>query len=171
MSFNSYNPFLVGNFGVNQEPDTGNILPRRPNVTDDFSDSSGHIDVLVQYKINVLSKINLRITQAMRNKQPRPRPIIGNLFPTVCSTEVLTLGYQRIKRNYGAMTPGTQNQTIDEFSQQRIDRIQQKLKDGTCKFPDVRRKWLPKPGKGSDSFWKDPNNLISSLPPRPRPAA
>jgi len=159
-TYDNNNPFHVGNFGLNRDPDTGNYLPRRSDVTDEISDSSGHIDVLVKNKINVLSKINLKVTQAIRNKQPIP--IMGNLFPIVSSTEVLTLGYQRIKQNDGAMTPGTQNQTIDEFSQQRIDLIQQRLKDGTFKFPDVRRIWRPKPGKGSDAFWKDPNNLITA---------
>lgn len=99
----------------------------------------------------------------MRNKQPIP--IVGNLFPIVTSTEVLTLAYQRIKRNQGAMTPGTQDQTADEFSQERIDLIQKRLKNGTFEFPDVRRKWLPKPGLGSDSFWRDPENLVKSRRP------
>ena len=66
-----------------------------------------------------------------------------------------------IQKNDGALTPGTQNQTIDSFSQERINNIQQQLHNGTYEFPDIRRKWLPKPGLGNEEFWKNPKNLIS----------
>jgi retron-type reverse transcriptase len=59
------------------------------------------------------------------------------------------------------MTPGTQDQTADEFSSARISSISSRLRDNTFDFPDVRRIWVPKPGK-SDSFWKKKENLVQS---------
>jgi len=74
----------------------------------------------------------------------------------ITSYEVLILAYasQKIKTNTnsGAMTPGTQEQTADELNNERINNIRTKLKDGTYTLPDVRKKWLPKPGKGTTSF-------------------
>jgi len=85
-------------------------------------------------------------------RKGKSTPIIRNVYPILGSTEVLTLAYSAIKKNTGATTPGTQNQTAKSFSQERLDSIRQRLLKGTIEFPDVRKKWFPKPGLGSEAF-------------------
>jgi len=89
--------------------------------------------------------------------------VFSNLMPIVSSTEVLTLAYSKIKSNDAALTPGTQGQrqTADEFGIARLNSLSARLKDNTYNFPDVRRHWIPKPGK-SESFWKIKDNLVKS---------
>lgn len=100
-----------------------------------------------------------QVTNAI--KQKRPLPVFKNLMPIISSPEVLTLAYSKIKRHPGAMTPGTQDQTADEFSLPRIKSLSTRLRSNTYDFPDVRRTWVPKPGK-PESFWKKKDNLIPS---------
>lgn len=158
-AFDPSDPFHVGLFGTNTDPQTGSFLPRRPNVTEELSGSSGRVISMVKNKVNVLTDISYKVASAIEHK--RPIPVFGNLFNVVSSMEVLMLAYSAIKDNFGAMTPGTQEQTVDGFSYERLARLHNQLRDGTYRFPDIRRKWTPKPGLGSDAFWKDPQNLIS----------
>lgn len=134
-------------------------LIRRPEVTRELSEASGNIHGKVKNKINVLSKLRTQVTRAIQLKQPLP--VFKDLMLIISSTEVLTLAYSRIKRNAGATTPGTQNQTADEFSSSRIESLATRLKNNTYDFPDIRRTWVPKPGR-PDSFWKKKENLIQS---------
>lgn len=127
-----------GLFGLRTYPETGAPLPRRDDVSQEISNSSGQISVLVQNKINVLSKLNADVRRALQAN--KPLPILKNLYPLVCSTEILLLAYNSIRRNPGASTPGTQNLTVDSFSLQRVDIIQRSLKDRSFRFLDVRRK-------------------------------
>jgi retron-type reverse transcriptase len=140
-------------------PSNKTKLPRLPVVTRELSEASGNIRGKAQNKINVLTNMRSKVTTAIKENQPLP--VFNNLMPIVSSREVLILAYSNIKRNPGAMTPGTENQTADEFSNARLDSLSTRLKNNTYDFPDVRRTWVPKPGK-SNSFWKKKENLVQS---------
>jgi retron-type reverse transcriptase len=46
--------------------------------------------------------------------------------------------------NKGAITKGINNNTLDGFSFERVEKIMEKLKDGQYKFTPVRRAYIPK---------------------------
>ncbi len=112
-------------------------LPRLPIVNQELSEASGEIRGKVQNKINVLSNIKTKVVKAIDLNLPLP--VFSNLMPIISSDEVRTLAYSKIKRNDGAMTPGTQKQTADEFSKARIESLSDRLRNKTYDFPDVRR--------------------------------
>jgi len=156
---NSSNFHETGYFGINRDPDNKQKkLIRTKQITQELSGSSGDIRSLVQNKRKTLTSIRTRTFKAIAEKESPP--IINNIMPIVSSIEILTLAYHRIRPNAGAMTPGTQSQTADEFCNSRVHSLSEQLANGTYNFPDVRRKWTPKPGKGTAKFWKDPKNLI-----------
>lgn len=140
-------------------PSNGTQLPRLPVVTRVLSEASGDIREKVHNKINVLTNMRDKVATAIRENEPLP--VFNNLMPIVFSREVLILAYSNIKRNPGAMTPGTEKQTADQFSNARLDSLSTRLKNNTYEFPDVRRIWVPKPGK-SESFWSKKENLVQS---------
>lgn len=131
-------------------------LRRSKEVSELIKKSSGPIRALVSNKINVLEKIRNKVANAIKDKQNVP--VFNNLMPIVCSLEVLQLAYGNIKSNKGSMTPGTQGQTADEVSNKRLEKLSNELKTGVYKFPDVRRNWIPKPGKNVD--WSKKENLL-----------
>lgn len=104
--------------------------------------------LLPQYERGPFSFFVFRFSfKAIADKESPP--IINNIMPIVSSIKILTLAYHRIRPNAGAMTPGTQSQTADEFCNSRVHSLSEQLANGTYNFPDVRRKWTPKPGKGT----------------------
>lgn len=133
-----------------------NKTNRNKIVGMEIQQASGNVRTLVNNKINVIEKIRLRVSKAIKTDQQIP--IFNNIIPIISSKEVLLLAYDNIKSNYGSMTPGSQNQTADSISMDRINLLSEKLKNSTYEFPDVRRTWLPKPGKNYD--WKNKDNLI-----------
>ncbi|MGQ2957956.1 reverse transcriptase domain-containing protein [Agrobacterium sp.] len=133
------------------------LLPRKTIVTTELAQASGPIRVLVKNKINVIEKIKLSVTRAIQEK--RQIPIFKDIMPIVSSLEVLQLAYGNIKSNKGALTPGSTNNTADEFSIDRIRLIQKQLKEKTFFFTPVRRIRIPKPIKGLD--WSDKETLIT----------
>jgi nicotine oxidoreductase len=131
-------------------------LPRNKEVTNELKQASGLISDKVKNKINVINNIQKTVQNAISKKTEIP--IFNNLMPIISSREVLLTAYSNIKSNQGSMTPGTTEETADNMSLSRITDIQERLKNGNFKFPNVRRKWLPKPIKNID--WKKNENLI-----------
>lgn len=123
-------------------------------VTQEIKEASG--SPKTKNKLNVIKNIRIAMDNSIKKKkQP---PIFNNLMPILCSLEILQLAYSNIKSNHGSMTPGTQGQTADDISYERLEQLSVNLKNGTYKFPNVRRTWIPKPGKNRN--WKDKKNLV-----------
>ena len=65
--------------------------------------------------------------------------------------EILLLAYDKIARNKGRLTPGTNPQdSMDGMSLQRINRLAEQLQQGTFQWTPVRRTYIDK-GKGDGS--------------------
>lgn len=59
----------------------------------------------------------------------------------------LVTAYELIKSKPGNMTPGVGPETLDGVSLRTLQKIQDRLKAGTHRFPPARRIQIPKPGK------------------------
>jgi group II intron reverse transcriptase/maturase len=66
------------------------------------------------------------------------------LYRLVCRKETLTLAYNLIRSKPGNMTPGIDNETLDEMSEAVIERLIKDLQNLTFKFKPVRRVYIPK---------------------------
>lgn len=59
----------------------------------------------------------------------------------------MRIAYNKLSKNKGALTPGTENSTADGFSESLINQISASLMCGTFKWSAIRRIYIPKPGK------------------------
>src|SRR5207253_9459272 len=69
---------------------------------------------------------------------------INGLFRLLENPILWHEAYAKIYANKGAITPGVDNQTLDGFSEERVESIMTRLKSGTYRFQPVRRTYVPK---------------------------
>jgi group II intron reverse transcriptase/maturase len=67
-----------------------------------------------------------------------------NLYKLLCKKDLLAISYNTIKSTPGNMTPGTDNETLDGYSETIVDKAIVDLKNQSFKFKPVRRKYIPK---------------------------
>lgn len=67
-----------------------------------------------------------------------------NLFKTLADINLLLSSYHKIKSKPGNMTPGTDEQTLDAISINKINELVKRLLNETFKFKPVRRVLIPK---------------------------
>lgn len=102
-------------------------------------------------KLKVLENIKNKVCACLRDN--KPIPIYDNLFSILTSPDILILAYQKLSKNKGAMTPGTEKQsndgvaTADGTSLKTILKLSDSLKNNEFKITPIRRILIPKPGK------------------------
>lgn len=69
---------------------------------------------------------------------------VKRLYRQLFKKELYQLAYSQIYNNKGATTKGTSEDTLDGMSEERIDKIIQKVKTETYKWKPVRRTYIPK---------------------------
>jgi RNA-directed DNA polymerase len=69
---------------------------------------------------------------------------VRGLYKIICQPEIWQEAYARIYSNKGAMTKGSNDNTLDGMSFQRIDSIIKSLKEETYQPTPVRRIYIPK---------------------------
>lgn len=89
----------------------------------------------------------------------KPTYVLKNLIVLVHNKDILLLDYNNIKSNKYNMTSGTDPNTPDGMNNQRILRLLEDIKNNIYKFPNVRRTWIPKPGKKSNGTKKTSSNM------------
>ena len=70
-----------------------------------------------------------------------------DLYKFVVKEESLLAGYEKIKSNKGATTPGSGSESLDGFSSNRLTRLSKALRDESWSPAPARRIYIPKPGK------------------------
>lgn len=82
-----------------------------------------------------------------------PDRVFADLFNLVCDRGTLTEAWQRLARNSGSRTPGTDGvtrRTVEERPggvARFLDEIHEGLRNGTYQPEPVRQRLIPKPGK------------------------
>ena len=88
------------------------------------------------------------ILQAMR-KLGEKRILLTRVYRCLYSEDLFLAAYDKIARNKGALTPGTENDTADGMSLKRIRNIIEQLRYERFRFRPVRRTRIPKKSGGS----------------------
>ena len=70
-----------------------------------------------------------------------------DLYRLLYKEDLYITAYENIKGNKGALTSGTDNQTLDGFGVETISNIIEKMRKGTYQFKPARRIYIPKPGR------------------------
>lgn len=66
------------------------------------------------------------------------------VWDLMLNQDIFVMAYEKIKGNSGALTKGTDDETIDGFSRDKINKIILELKDHTYTFKPIRRVYIPK---------------------------
>jgi group II intron reverse transcriptase/maturase len=89
-----------------------------------------------------------QILQAMR-KMGRKRIPLTRVYRCLFSGDLFLTAYDKIGRNKGALTPGTEDDTADGMNIERIRKLIEQLRHERFKFRPVRRTRIPKKSGGS----------------------
>jgi len=79
--------------------------------------------------------------------QQNPNRINNNLIKLVADTELLQSAYDKLKKNKGSMTKGTDDSTPDGVTNKDLKELSRKIINGTFKWSAIRKETIPKPGK------------------------
>ncbi len=89
-----------------------------------------------------------QILQAVQ-KMGEKRTPLTRVYRCLFSEDLFLTAYDKISRNRGALTVGTENDTADGMNQERILRIIEKLRNERFKFRPARRIQIPKKSGGT----------------------
>jgi group II intron reverse transcriptase/maturase len=70
----------------------------------------------------------------------------SELYRFLVNPKMYVLAYENIRGNRGGLTPGTDHQTLDGFSDQIVEKICQEMNDERFKFDRAKRIYIPKAG-------------------------
>lgn len=102
---------------------------------------------LKTYEINSPARIKLNKLLILNSKDLGK--INDNLIKLTADEDMIWNSYQKIKTNKGSMTLGTEKQSPDNFTLEIVKKISIEIKKG-YKWTDIRRKFIPKPGKKNE---------------------
>jgi retron-type reverse transcriptase len=88
------------------------------------------------------------ILQAMRKMGEKGTPLT-RVYRSLYSENLFLAAYNKIGRNQGALTPGTEDDTADGMSTKRIRNLIEKLRHERFHFRPSRRIQIPKKSGGS----------------------
>ncbi len=89
-----------------------------------------------------------QLLQAMRKMGEKHIPLT-RVYRNLFNQELFLTAYDKIARNHGALTPGTESETVDGMSLNRIQRIIDQLRSEQFRFRPARRISIPKKSGGS----------------------
>lgn len=96
-----------------------------------------------------IEKIAARIESIRKNNTFNPSLTNYDLYKLISKTDFLIVGYETIKSNKGSTTMATPaSESIDGIGLDRIEKLQEQLKDESWSPKPARRVYIPK--KGSD---------------------
>jgi len=70
-----------------------------------------------------------------------------NLIKFIRDPTLIAEAYNKVQKNKGAHTKGTDNETADAFGRIRLEKISKEIANGTFKWRAIRRILIPKKGK------------------------
>lgn len=91
-------------------------------------------------KIHILQEI-------YRMNKEDIRKVNNNLIKIVADPEILLIAYEKIRKNKGAFTPGTEPVNPEKMNLIIIEEIGKQIREGKYEWKPIRRKMIPKPGK------------------------
>jgi len=106
----------------------------------------------------MIDAVNIAFVPDMQRKLYRwstadPDKRFADLFNLVCDRRTLEAAWQKLSRNRGSRTPGTDGVTRDKVEERPggvpvfLSEIREELRSGTYRPEPVRQRLIPKPGK------------------------
>ena len=89
-----------------------------------------------------------QLLQAM-SKMGEKRIPLTRVYRSLFSQDLFLAAYDKIARNHGALTPGTERETVDGMSLNRIQRIIEQQRNERFRFRPARRILIPKKSGGT----------------------
>jgi len=89
-----------------------------------------------------------QILQAIRKLGEQRQPLT-RIYRCLFNPQLYLAAYNKLYRNQGALTPGSENDTVDGMSLKRIRKLIADLRNEQCRFRPARRIPIPKKSGGS----------------------
>jgi retron-type reverse transcriptase len=89
-----------------------------------------------------------QILQAMQKMGEKRTPLM-RVYRSLFSEDLFLAAYDKIARNRGALTAGTENDTVDGMNLARIRKIIEQLRSENFRFHPARRIQIPKKSGGT----------------------
>lgn len=94
------------------------------------------------------SAIKRKLTKLMEMSQANTEKKFDNINNLLANEELIWNSFEKIKKNKGSLTPGTEKkETADEWNGKIVEKISENIKKAIYEWRRIRRKNIPKPGQ------------------------
>lgn len=90
---------------------------------------------------------NIRQTVKECLYQNKPIPKFQNLYELLNSTNLMIISHRKLSKNQGASTPGSKNESIENFSMSKMETLAKRIKNKTFKWENTKKIEIPRKGK------------------------
>jgi len=87
---------------------------------------------------------SLERLEVIRKLNAKREWVNDDLYRLMLRKDMYVLAYERLKSKPGNMTPGTDDETLDGFSEEEIDKIIAQMRDESYRCKPVRESFIPK---------------------------
>jgi len=98
-----------------------------------------------QFNVSIKGEVGSDAHSNLIDNGINSKIVTMNLYRNMFNCEYYKIAYNNIKSKESSMTPGSDKETLDGFSNEKIEKIIQSMKDRTFKFKPSRRIEIPKP--------------------------
>lgn len=105
---------------------------------------------MLEQKIGISSKIKSDLEKLYKLNKKNIHKKNDNLIKFITDPALIAEAYNKVQKNKGAHTKGTDTETADAFGRIRLEKISNEIANGTFKWRAIRRKLIPKKGKKKD---------------------
>ena len=90
-----------------------------------------------------------RLESIRKTNSKDPEAKIKGLYRLLCDRDLMAISYNTIKSTPGNMTPGTDDLTLDGYSEKIVEKTILALKEQSYEFKPIRRQNIPKGNSGT----------------------
>lgn len=124
----------------------------KPEVTPKINEAKFNADfapvseiVRLTPELKTLHNIRIIITKAIEENQPIPK--IKNLYHLTYSTNLMTISHKKLSKNKGATTPGSESESVETFSIEKMKCLSIKLENKHFKWSKIKQIRIPRKNK------------------------
>lgn len=94
-------------------------------------------------ELEVLRSITETVSTKILQKQPIPK--FKNLYELISSPNLMRISHKKLSKNEGASTPGSNSESVEGFSELKIQNLSKLLEEKKFSWSPIRKVEIPKP--------------------------
>lgn len=96
-------------------------------------------------ELDELFLIRKQVSDSIKNNQPIPK--FKNLYNLTSSINLMRISHKKLAKNQGAGTPGSEKESIENISENKLIELSNQLKNNTFKWKYIKKIEIPRSGK------------------------